>query len=209
MLAQTLKEARLKRGFSVGQLSKRSGVPGWVISNIEGESPSSYVPSEGNVALLGETLRVPVGPLLVEKERLLERAYPPPRSPAEGFPRRFSPLARRREVPHARPRMGLPGKPHLALAVGLPHVARAGADQDASFGVLEAPALLEARAREVPVDHEGSGGVYGVGHGVFSYHPSIEAKAAAGGYYTFGSIGAAGHTAATRASQLLSQSTAR
>lgn len=66
---------RLKKGFSVGQLSKRAGVPEWVISEIEGERPS-YVPSEGNTALLGEALRVPVGALLEERERLLQKAYP-------------------------------------------------------------------------------------------------------------------------------------
>ena len=72
MLAQTLRETRHKKGFSVGQLSKRFGVPGWVISEIEGERPS-YVPSESNVALLGEALRVPVGPLLAERDLLVER----------------------------------------------------------------------------------------------------------------------------------------
>jgi hypothetical protein len=79
-LAQTLRETRSKKGFSVGQLSKRSGVPEWVIRNIEGEIPS-YVPSEGNTALLGEALGVPVGTLLGERERLLEHLYPPPQSP--------------------------------------------------------------------------------------------------------------------------------
>ena len=78
MLAETLRETRRQKGWSVGQLSKRSGVPEWVIRHIESESPS-YVPSEGNTALLGEALRVPLGPLLGERQRLLERAYPPPR----------------------------------------------------------------------------------------------------------------------------------
>jgi transcriptional regulator with XRE-family HTH domain len=72
MLAEVLREARRKRGWSVGQLSKRSGVPGWVIGEIEGESPS-YVPSEGNTALLAEALRTPVGALLAERDRLVER----------------------------------------------------------------------------------------------------------------------------------------
>jgi transcriptional regulator with XRE-family HTH domain len=80
VLAQTLRETRRRKGWSIGQLSKRSGVPEWVIHEIEGER-STYVPSAGNTALLGETLRVPVGPLLEERERLVERAYPsPPRS---------------------------------------------------------------------------------------------------------------------------------
>jgi hypothetical protein len=46
----------------------------WIIREIESESPS-YVPSKGHTVLLGEALRVPVGPLIEERERLLERAY--------------------------------------------------------------------------------------------------------------------------------------
>jgi hypothetical protein len=42
-----------------------------VIGEIEGES-LSYLPSEANTALLAETLRVPVGPLLAERDRLVE-----------------------------------------------------------------------------------------------------------------------------------------
>ena len=72
MLAHTLRQTRLKKGLSVEQLAKRSGVRGWVIREIEGGSPS-YVPSEGNTALLAEALRVPVGPLLSERDRLVER----------------------------------------------------------------------------------------------------------------------------------------
>ena len=72
MLAQTLRDTRLKKGLSVEQLSKRSGVPEWVIRNIEGES-ASYVPSEGNTALLAEALRMPVGALLTERDRWVER----------------------------------------------------------------------------------------------------------------------------------------
>ena len=72
MLAQTLRDTRLKKGLSVEQLSKRSGVPEWVIRNIEGES-ASYVPSEGNAALLAEALRVPGGFLLAERDLLVER----------------------------------------------------------------------------------------------------------------------------------------
>ena len=72
MLAETVREARRKRGWSVWHLSKRSGVPGWVIQQIEGESPS-YVPSEGNTTLLAEALRMPVGSLLAERDRLVER----------------------------------------------------------------------------------------------------------------------------------------
>jgi hypothetical protein len=48
MLAEAIREARRKRGWSVLHLSKRSGVPRGVISQIECESLSSYVPSEGN-----------------------------------------------------------------------------------------------------------------------------------------------------------------
>jgi ribosome-binding protein aMBF1 (putative translation factor) len=59
MLAETLREARRKKGWSILHLSKRSGVSWWVIRRIEDESPS-YVPSEGNVALLAEALRMPV-----------------------------------------------------------------------------------------------------------------------------------------------------
>lgn len=68
-----MREVRRKKGWSVGQLSKRSGVPRSVIHRIEeGESPS-YVPSEGNTALLAEALRVPVGYLLAERDRLVVR----------------------------------------------------------------------------------------------------------------------------------------
>jgi transcriptional regulator with XRE-family HTH domain len=72
VLAQSVREMRLKKGLSVEQLSTRSGVRGWVIREIEGES-LSYVPSEGNTALLAEALRVPVGSLLSERDRLVER----------------------------------------------------------------------------------------------------------------------------------------
>jgi transcriptional regulator with XRE-family HTH domain len=72
MLANTLREARRKKGFSVLHLSKRSGVSWGVIEQIESGSPS-YVPSEGNTALLAEALRMPVGSLLAERDRLIER----------------------------------------------------------------------------------------------------------------------------------------
>ena len=72
MLADTLREARRKRGFSLLRLSKRSGVSWSVIRQIESGSPS-YVPSEGNTVLLAEALRVPVGPLLTERDRLVAR----------------------------------------------------------------------------------------------------------------------------------------
>ena len=72
MLAQTLREARRKKGWSVLQLSQRSGVSWGVIQRIESGSPS-YVPSEGNTALLAQALRVPVGSLLSERDRLVER----------------------------------------------------------------------------------------------------------------------------------------
>ena len=44
---------------------------GWAIQQIEDESPS-YVPSEGNTALLAEALKLPVGSLLAERDRLVE-----------------------------------------------------------------------------------------------------------------------------------------
>jgi DNA-binding XRE family transcriptional regulator len=75
-LEQTLDETRSKKGSSKGELAKRSGVPKWVIRNIESETPT-YVPSCANTALLGEVLGVPVGTLLGEREGPLERAYPP------------------------------------------------------------------------------------------------------------------------------------
>lgn len=72
VLGETLRQARREKGWSVAQLSKRSGVPERLIHEIEGES-HTYVPSEANTALLAETLRLPVGLLLEERERLLER----------------------------------------------------------------------------------------------------------------------------------------
>ena len=74
-MAHTLRETRLKKGLSVEQLAKRSGVRGWVTREIEGES-LSYVPSEGNTALLAEALRVPGGFLLAERDLLVERLAP-------------------------------------------------------------------------------------------------------------------------------------
>jgi transcriptional regulator with XRE-family HTH domain len=55
MLAETLREARRKKGWSVMHLSKRSGVSWGVIEQIEKESPF-YVPSEGNTTLLAQAL---------------------------------------------------------------------------------------------------------------------------------------------------------
>lgn len=72
MLADTLRDARRKKGWGVLYLSKRSGVSWGVIEQIESGSPS-YVPSEGNTALLAEALRMPVGSLLSERDRLVER----------------------------------------------------------------------------------------------------------------------------------------
>jgi transcriptional regulator with XRE-family HTH domain len=72
MLADTLRQARRKKGWGARHLSKRSGVSLEVIEQIESGSPS-YVPSEGNTALLAEALRMPVGSLLVERDRLVER----------------------------------------------------------------------------------------------------------------------------------------
>jgi transcriptional regulator with XRE-family HTH domain len=70
---ETLREARRKKGWSIEQLSKRSGVPGRLIRQIESKSPSSYIPSEANTILLGEALRIPVGLLLGQRERSFER----------------------------------------------------------------------------------------------------------------------------------------
>ena len=72
MLGETLRELRRQKGWSIAQLSKRSGVPGRLIREMEGGSPT-YVPSEANTVLLGEALRVPAGPLLEEREQLFER----------------------------------------------------------------------------------------------------------------------------------------
>jgi transcriptional regulator with XRE-family HTH domain len=64
-------QARRAKGWSIPQLSKWSGVPGRLIREMEGGSPT-YVPSERNTVLLAEALRVPVGPLLEEREQLFE-----------------------------------------------------------------------------------------------------------------------------------------
>jgi transcriptional regulator with XRE-family HTH domain len=70
-LGDTLQRARCAKGWSIEQLSKRSGVPGRLIREIESQSPY-YVPSEANTALLGEALRMPVGLLLGQREWLFE-----------------------------------------------------------------------------------------------------------------------------------------
>ena len=67
-------QARRAKGWSISQLSKRSGVPGRLIREIESGSPS-YVPSEANTVQLAEALRVPVGPLLGEREWLTEQGH--------------------------------------------------------------------------------------------------------------------------------------
>jgi transcriptional regulator with XRE-family HTH domain len=71
VLGDTVRQARCAKGWSIPQLSKRSGVPGRLIREMEGGSPT-YVPSEANTVLLAEALRVPVGPLLEEREQLFE-----------------------------------------------------------------------------------------------------------------------------------------
>jgi transcriptional regulator with XRE-family HTH domain len=81
LLGETIREVRRKKGWSVEQLSKSSGVPWRLIREIESQSPS-YVPSEANTILLGEALRIPVGLLLGQRERLLERWRPGGRSTA-------------------------------------------------------------------------------------------------------------------------------
>jgi transcriptional regulator with XRE-family HTH domain len=72
-LGDTVRRARCAKGWSIEQLSKRSGVPGRFIRDreMEGASPT-YVPSEANTVLLAEALRVPAGPLLEEREQLFE-----------------------------------------------------------------------------------------------------------------------------------------
>jgi transcriptional regulator with XRE-family HTH domain len=70
-LGDTVRRARCAKGWSISELSKRSGVPGRLIREIEGGS-ATYVPSEANTVLLAEALRVPAGPLLEERERLFE-----------------------------------------------------------------------------------------------------------------------------------------
>jgi transcriptional regulator with XRE-family HTH domain len=72
-LGETVGEARRRRGWSIEQFSKRLGVPGRLIREIESQSPSSYVPSEANTVLLGEALRIPVGLLLGQREQSFER----------------------------------------------------------------------------------------------------------------------------------------
>ena len=67
-----MQRARCAKGWSIPQLSKRSGVPGRLIRELEGGNVT-YVPSEVNTVLLAEALRVPVGPLLEERERLFEQ----------------------------------------------------------------------------------------------------------------------------------------
>jgi transcriptional regulator with XRE-family HTH domain len=71
-LGDTVHQARCAKGWSIPQLSKRSGVPGRLIREMEGGSVT-YVPSEANTVLLAEALRVPAGLLLEERERLFER----------------------------------------------------------------------------------------------------------------------------------------
>jgi transcriptional regulator with XRE-family HTH domain len=71
-LGERVLQARRAKGWSIPQLSKRSGVPGRLIRVLEGGSPT-YVPSETNTVLLAEALRVPVGPLFEEREQLFEQ----------------------------------------------------------------------------------------------------------------------------------------
>jgi transcriptional regulator with XRE-family HTH domain len=71
VLGDTVHQARCAKGWSIPQLSKRSGVPGRLIREMEGGT-GTYVPSETNTVLLAEALRMPAGPLLGERERLFE-----------------------------------------------------------------------------------------------------------------------------------------
>jgi transcriptional regulator with XRE-family HTH domain len=72
VLGDTLRRARYAKGWSIPQLSKRSGVPGRLIREMEGGSVT-YVPSEANTVLLAEALRVAVGPLLEQRDQAIER----------------------------------------------------------------------------------------------------------------------------------------
>jgi transcriptional regulator with XRE-family HTH domain len=71
-LGDTLRRARCTKGWSIEQLSKRSGVPGRLIRETEGGS-STYVPSQANTVILAEALRMPAGPFLEEREQLFEQ----------------------------------------------------------------------------------------------------------------------------------------
>jgi ribosome-binding protein aMBF1 (putative translation factor) len=71
VVGDTVQQARCTKGWSIEQLSKRSGVPGRLIREMEGVS-ASYVPGETNTVLLAAALRVPAGPLLEERDRLFE-----------------------------------------------------------------------------------------------------------------------------------------
>ena len=82
-MVDTVRQARYTKGWSIEQLSKRSGVPGRLIREIESQSPS-YVPSEANTVLLAEALRIPVGLLLGQRDRVVERWRPPSRGAAAG-----------------------------------------------------------------------------------------------------------------------------
>jgi transcriptional regulator with XRE-family HTH domain len=72
-LGERVLQARRAKGWSIEQLSKRSGVPGRLIREMEGGGSPTYVPSEANTVLLAEALRVPVGPLLEEMEQLFDQ----------------------------------------------------------------------------------------------------------------------------------------
>ena len=49
-------------------------MPGRLIREIEEGGSVTYVPSETNTVLLGEALRLAVGPLLVERDQAIERS---------------------------------------------------------------------------------------------------------------------------------------
>jgi transcriptional regulator with XRE-family HTH domain len=72
VLGDTVRQARCAKGWSIEQLSKRSGVPGRLIREMEGGS-GTYVPSEANTVLLAEALRLPAGLLLDERQQLFEQ----------------------------------------------------------------------------------------------------------------------------------------
>jgi hypothetical protein len=72
VFGDTVHRARWAKGWSIEQLSKRSGVPRRLIREMEGGC-STYVPSGANTVLLAEALRMPAGLLLGDRERLFEQ----------------------------------------------------------------------------------------------------------------------------------------
>jgi len=66
VFGDTVRQARCAKGWSIEQLSKRSGVPGRLIREMEGGS-GAYVPSEANTVLLAQALSLPACLLLYQR----------------------------------------------------------------------------------------------------------------------------------------------